>query len=334
MRGSSVSSNGLAIGLRQLALGAALAVVAALLVLGALWLAVGDRAAGLLPATPVAEATAVPTPPSATGAPTTQPSLTSPVPTASPTVLMPTPTFPSILYPSCSPPADWLPYWVQPGDTLYALALRAGTTVFGLVEGNCLEGEGIQVGRIIYLPSGFFVTPTPASVSCGPPAGWIIYTVQPGDTLWNISRRVGVSMEEVRQANCLVGYILRLGQPLYLPVYPPTLTPTITRSPTWTPTGTATPCPTPTWPPPPAPTDTPTAAPTSTATATSSPTATATPTPSATPTETATPTWTPTPTPTFTPTPSATPTFTPTSSPTATSTVTSTLMLVPRTAAP
>jgi LysM repeat protein len=304
--------------LRQLALGLAIVLVTGALVVGTLWQVVADQAAGLRPATPVTEATPVltlspVTAPATTVAPATSPAAPPPSPTPPP----PTATFSSILFPSCAAPAGWLPHWIESGDTLYSLAWRAGTTVYALSEGNCIEGETIYPGRVLYLPPDFFATPT--SARCGPPAGWVRYTVQFGDTLWNLSYRLGVSMEAIKQGNCLYGYTLRLGQPLYLPSIPPTLTPTTPPIHTLTPTITGTPTPTGSPTISPTPTHTPTpivgGTPTSTSTPTPTGTAAATSTYTPTPTETATSTATPTSTSTSTATPTSTHTPTPTSTP-------------------
>lgn len=305
----------LSLGLRLLFLGSLLAMLAGALVMGTLWLPLADRAAGPRPATSVAEATLIPTfPPPTAPATAIGEASPSPYPSPSPTVPLPTPTAPSVIYPTCIPPAGWLPYQVQPGDTLYSLAWRAGISVYALVEGNCLGGEALPIGRIIYLPPLFFATPT--SVPCGPPPGWVRYIVQPGDTLWNLSYRLGISIEAIRWANCLYGYTLWVGQPLYLPAYPPPLSPTpfptFTPTPTFLPTFTPTPTPWPTF------TATPVTTPTITATPTPvpsiTPTPTETPIPTPTDTSTPTPTETPTPTPSETPTPPPTPTATPTPS--------------------
>lgn len=62
-------------------------------------------------------------------------------------------------------------------------------------------------------------TPTLAftSTPCLPPANWAPYLVQRGDTLFELSRRVGQSVEAIRQANCLTDTALKAGQRLYLP---------------------------------------------------------------------------------------------------------------------
>ncbi len=272
-------------------LGGLLALLAGGLVLGALGLTAMDRAA-VLPRspTPTAEMAWLPTlviPTIILVTPTSPPPEVSPSVVPSPTGGLP-PTPPSVLYPTCTPPAGWLPYTVRAGDTLYSLAWRAGTSPLLIQQANCLVGDALPVGRTLYLPPQFFATPT--RVPCGPPPGWVRYIVQVGDTLWNLSFRLGVSIEAIRRANCMTDYILRVGQPLYLPAYPPPLTATPTR----TPTATRTPSPTPTG--------------TLTPTATATPTPTGSPTP--TPTESPTPTETPTPTPSGTPTPEV-PTATP-----------------------
>lgn len=286
-------------GVLQILGGLGIALLASALVLGTLLLPAADQAAGPHQATRAAQTR--PTLPGATPYPTYAPP-PPPSATALPTATSPLPatsTAPSTIYPTCQVPAGWLPYTVGPADTLYSLAWRAGTTPYTILQGNCLSGDALSVGQRIYLPPAFFATPT--RVPCGPPPGWVIYYVQPGDTLWNISIRVGVSVETIRQANCLRDYIVRVGQPLYLPFRPASLTPTATRSPlptpTWTPTLTSTPVVTPTI------TATPTPTPTETPTAT--PTSTGTPTPTETPT--AMPTETPVPSPTVEPTATVSP---------------------------
>ena len=268
-------------GWRLLLSGGLLLLLAGALVVGALWLSAMDRA--LAPPrspTPTPEVAwlptlFIPTVPALSPTPVVIVMETPPSPAPSPTE-GPTPTPPSVLYPTCTPPAGWRPYRVQAGDALYHLAWRAGTSPLLIQQANCLVGERLTVGQILHLPPQFFAPPT--RVPCGPSPGWVRYIVQPGDTLWNLSLRLGVSVEAIRWANCMTDYIIRVGQPLYLPAYPPPLSPTPTRFPTVT------------------------------RTPTPSPTGTRTPTPTVTPTPTGTPTPTESPTPTGTPTPTESPT--------------------------
>lgn len=220
-------------------------------------------------------------PPTATeGLPAT-PGEAPPPPTASPTPSLPPPPT------NCPPPAGWLPYVVQPGDTLASLAADYQSSSAELGQANCLLTSSLLPGVVVYLPP--VLTPTP--VPCGPPTGWVVYLVRPGDTLYQLSQAYGVTVAELRQANCLTSSLIRTGQRLYVPPWA-TRTPSPTLS--GTPTPTVTPLHTPTWTPsPPTP---------SLPTATSSPTATS--------TSTFTPTFTFTASdlPTATPSPSMTPT--------------------------
>jgi len=44
------------------------------------------------------------------------------------------------------------------------------------------------------------------------------YTVQPGDTLFLIARRYGVTIQQIRQANQLTSDIINVGQRLFIPI--------------------------------------------------------------------------------------------------------------------
>ena len=224
----------------------------------------------------------------------------------------PTPTWtPSATAtPPCVQPPSWQVYVVQSGDTLTRLAWRYGTSVAAIVQANCLRTTTIYRGQRLYLPPAP-VQPTITPTLCvpNPPAGWVLYTVQQGDTLYELAQLHETTILRIVQVNCLAQYDVYEGQEIYLPALPPTATPTIT--PTLPVTQTATPTLVAT------PTITPTATSTLPVTPTVAPTATVTPTGTASVTPTGTPSATPTatgtveeatPTPTITPTPSATPT--------------------------
>ncbi len=219
---------------------------------------------------------------------------------------------------ACTYPATWQPHLVSAGETLYSLAWRHFISPFFLMRANCLQIAMALPGDTLYVPPRPVAPPTPPVRHCGPPPDWRIVYVKPGETLYGLAVRYGTTIEAIRYANCLEGYMLYADQPLYLPqqiVVWPTLTPSPTVLPTFTPTATGTPTPSPTL--------TPTASPTPTLTVT--PTVTLTPTP----TPTVTPTVVPTITPTVTPIPTPTLTITPTVSPTATVTLTPTPTFTP-----
>ncbi|TAK10970.1 MAG: LysM peptidoglycan-binding domain-containing protein [Anaerolineae bacterium] len=84
-------------------------------------------------------------------------------------------------------------------------------------------------------------TPTATAIECGPPDGWIVYTVVSGDTLFSLSNAFRVPMTDIQRANCMgTSTVLLVGQGLYVPNVP-TTTPTITLTPSNTPTRTLTP---------------------------------------------------------------------------------------------
>ncbi len=215
-----------------------------------------------------------PTPtPSVTVTPTTDSTLT-PVqaPTSVPTERQSLPPTP---IPVCLPPAGWVAYSVQQGDTLGRLAASRGTTTRALMQANCLSTTTIYPGQTLNVPPTVYATATRTSPpACGPPLDWVVYYVRRGDTLYSLARNTGTTVDAVKFANCLSSNTLYVGQALYLPALPPPPTPT--PLPSATATGTA------------APTATVPAVPSSTPSP--SFTATATPAPSLTPTDTLTPT--------------------------------------------
>ncbi len=290
-------------GVKQLLIGLIFTMISVGAVLGGFLLSYADMAQQPPSPTPVIDQRPSPTVLFPTLSPT--PARTPTPPHAhTPTRPSPqTPTASNALIPACPPPAGWSAYEVQRGDTLVQLAWQAGIAKSALMRANCLDTPTLKVGQRIYLPPTPQASPT-ATPRCGPPGGWVFYTVQRGDTLYSLSRRVGVSIDVIRHANCMRDYTLYTGDVIYLPFTPPTFTP-------WpSPTTTPLPIPSPTH------TLTPAATPTSSPMPTSGPTSTVTPTPSATITPTIAPPETPTSAVT------STPTDTPTASPQATWTVT------------
>jgi LysM repeat protein len=277
------------------------AIISILLVGGSLILALEEDSASVAyVASSTPSPTRSPTPVNTTrpGEPTYTPSLT-PAPSETPTETPPK---------TCPYPEGWIQITVQEGDSLKGLAEAYGTTAEQLSEANCLLSDSLPVGASIYVPPPTStLTPSPVPppptqpIQCGPPAGWIPYTVQPGDNLYRISLAYGVSIAQLQRANCLGSSTrIKTGEILYVPNVP---TRVVTATPSRTPTKTATPTTTKTSPPTAThttqpPTNTATKTATATRTATASPTATDTST--STPSPTATPTETPSPIPTET----------------------------------
>lgn len=88
-------------------------------------------------------------------------------------------------------PFGSVPYAVQYGDTLTAIARRFGTTVMAIRQINPgINPNMLYVGQIICVPTGGF--------SC--PNGQI-FVVQPGDTFLTIAIRFNISANALRRAN-------------------------------------------------------------------------------------------------------------------------------------
>ncbi len=230
---------------RQLAGSILLAFLSVLLVVGGIFLALAESYVPV--ATPTASQTATPffvfnTPTNVLAVIAT----TSLPPTLTET-LPPPPT-------SCPPPAGWIAVKVQPLDTLASLALQYKTTPEILRQSNCLFSSDLAPGTLLYVPP----VATPTRVTCGPPPGWVQYTVKTGNTLFSLSQAFGVSVSQLQQANCmpLSQTFIQAGQKIWVPnvaTRTPTLTPISIFFPTltWTasplPSPTLTPFPSPTW---------------------------------------------------------------------------------------
>jgi LysM repeat protein len=63
--------------------------------------------------------------------------------------------------------------------------------------------------------------------TCVQPLGWVVYTVQPGDTISLLAERTGTTMQELIAANCLANAdVINAGQTIYLPSAPAAAAPT------------------------------------------------------------------------------------------------------------
>lgn len=103
-------------------------------------------------------------------------------------------------------------YRIQAGDTFFSIARRFGTTVEALIAANPqVDPNRLQVGQTICLPTGI-----PGPIPC---PGGTIYRVQAGETLYAISRRFGLTVEEVIAANpqLINPNQLQIGQAICIP---------------------------------------------------------------------------------------------------------------------
>ena len=100
-------------------------------------------------------------------------------------------------------PAKAVYHTVQPGENLFRIALRYGTTVEAIVAANHLSGEAsIRAGQELLIPTG-------------PESDTGTYVVQPGDTLYSIARRFDTTVETLAALNGIdPSYTIAVGQVL------------------------------------------------------------------------------------------------------------------------
>ena len=92
---------------------------------------------------------------------------------------------------------------VRPGDTLWAIAQRYDTTVESLMAANGLSRPDLRPGETLLLPGGDAPAPE-------------VWTVSPGDTLYEIASTTGTSVDELVAWNALAGATIHPGQELRL----------------------------------------------------------------------------------------------------------------------
>jgi membrane-bound lytic murein transglycosylase D len=100
---------------------------------------------------------------------------------------------------------------VRRGDTLSELAVQYGVTVARIQAANSLRGTVIQLGQRLTIPAAESARVVQSAE----------HTVVAGDTLWEIARRYGSTIQAIEEANSLGDGPIVPGQRLAVPVSPP-----------------------------------------------------------------------------------------------------------------
>lgn len=93
-------------------------------------------------------------------------------------------------------------YTVQPGDSLWRIARMNNVSVEALKRANFLENDIIYIGQVLSIPMS----------EAGMSNANVTYTVQPGDTLWSISRRYNTTVNTLKLLNGLTSDLITPGQ--------------------------------------------------------------------------------------------------------------------------
>ncbi|WP_228460254.1 LysM peptidoglycan-binding domain-containing protein [Cytobacillus dafuensis] len=100
-------------------------------------------------------------------------------------------------------------YTVKEGDSLYRISKENGISIKELKSINKLTSDKIYIGQTLEVPVKL-QTPGDSLQSAA------VYTVAPGDTLWSIANRFGISVEELKKQNNLTKNMVLIDQKLII----------------------------------------------------------------------------------------------------------------------
>ena len=100
-------------------------------------------------------------------------------------------------------------YTVRSGDSLSRIARQNGVRLSDLMRWNNLEETLIKPGQTLILGKS-----QPHRSTASPSKAHTTYTVQPGDTLWDLAQRFAISVEDLQMWNNLDNALIKPGQTL------------------------------------------------------------------------------------------------------------------------
>ena len=98
-------------------------------------------------------------------------------------------------------------YTVKRGDTLYGISNQYGVSVTELAELNKVDAKTLQIGQELKIPDKNGINPN----------NMFMYTVQKGDTLYNIAKKYNTTVSKIIDLNYLKSPNLSIGQVLRIP---------------------------------------------------------------------------------------------------------------------
>ncbi len=104
-------------------------------------------------------------------------------------------------------------YVVQRGDSLWSIAQRYGVSVNALRNKNNLTSDVLSVGQTLVIPADPESTGEDDFVSDSETT----YVVKVGDSLYSVANSYGISVDELKRANGIMGDIITVGQILTIP---------------------------------------------------------------------------------------------------------------------
>ena len=98
-------------------------------------------------------------------------------------------------------------YTVKKGDSLWSIANKFGITVKKLKEINKLSTNILKVGQVLK------ISPVDEVI----PDEYLLYTVKKGDSLWDIAKEYGTTVETLKNINNLDNSNLTINQQIFIP---------------------------------------------------------------------------------------------------------------------
>lgn len=108
-------------------------------------------------------------------------------------------------------------YIVKQGDTLWQIAQNNKISVEELKQINNLESDFLKIGQKLLLQKAPTPSETTSPSTQENTSEYITYTVQSGDTLWNIANQHNTTVDILYRINNLTSDKLSIGQQLLIP---------------------------------------------------------------------------------------------------------------------
>ena len=104
--------------------------------------------------------------------------------------------------------SDYIIYTIKPGDSLYKIANDNNANIDELIKLNNLTNNLLLIGQKIKIPKKLQNNEEV----------FIKYSVKPGDSLYSISNKYNIKIDEIKKINLLDNSNLNIGQELLIPI--------------------------------------------------------------------------------------------------------------------
>lgn len=107
---------------------------------------------------------------------------------------------------------------IKRGETLSTIAKRYHASVGSIARINNIRGRGaLSVGKMLKIPQQSTSAYTQSAEETPPLNLTLSHTVKAGDSLFNLAKRYGTTIDKIRQVNDITGAVLHVGQILKIP---------------------------------------------------------------------------------------------------------------------